>query len=46
LDEGYVVYVDDVESITRQLTDLSDRYGDRIKFGKPPENIKVLAINL
>ena len=46
LDEGYVVYVDDVESITRQLTDLSERYGDRIRFGKPPEDIKTLAVNL
>jgi UDPglucose 6-dehydrogenase len=46
LDEGYIVYIDDVESITKQLGSLSEKYGDRVKFGKPPEDIKVLAINL
>lgn len=47
LDAGYTVYVDDVDSIIKQVEKhLTEWYGDRIKFGKPPENIKTIAINL
>ena len=47
LDQGYTVYVDDIDSIITQVKPyLSEWYEDRIKFGKPPEDIKVVAINL
>lgn len=47
LDAGYTVYVDDVDSIIKQVEkNLIEWYGDRIKFGKPPEDIKTIAINL
>jgi nucleotide sugar dehydrogenase len=47
LDHGYTVYVDDIDSIITQVKDTLTRlYGDRIKFGEPPENIKTIAINL
>lgn len=47
LDSGYVVYVDDIDSIVSQVRNfLTKEYGDRVKFGKPPENIKTIAINL
>jgi nucleotide sugar dehydrogenase len=47
LDQGYVVYVDDIESIVRKVkNELVQWYGNRVKFGKPPEDIKTFAINL
>ena len=47
LDQGYVVYVDDIDSIINQVKDnLTKWYGDRIKFGPPPEGVKTIAINL
>jgi len=47
LNEGYTVYVDDINSIIKQVdAHLIEWYGDRIKFGKPPEGIKTIAINL
>jgi len=47
LDQGYTVYVDDIDSIIKQVQKkLIEWYGDRIKFGKPPEDIKTIAINL
>jgi nucleotide sugar dehydrogenase len=47
LDVGYVVYVDDIDSILSQVkVSLIEKYGNRVKFGKPPENIKTIAINL
>jgi UDPglucose 6-dehydrogenase len=47
LDQGYVVYVDDIDYINSQVkSQLSGFYGDKLKFGKPPESIKTFAINL
>jgi nucleotide sugar dehydrogenase len=47
LDAGYIVYIDDVDSIISQVKEfLTGEYGDRVKFGKPPEDIKTIAINL
>jgi UDPglucose 6-dehydrogenase len=47
LDAGYTVYIDDIDSIISQVKNfLTENYGDRVKFGKPPENIKTIAINL
>lgn len=47
LGAGYSVYVDDIDAIIDQVKDLlTKQYGDKIKFGKPPENIKTFAINL
>jgi UDPglucose 6-dehydrogenase len=46
LNEGYTVYIDDVESIIKQLGHLSEKYGDRVKFGTPPEGTEVIAIKL
>jgi len=47
LDQGYTVYVDDIDSIIKQVEKhLTEWYDDRIKFGKPPEDIKTITINL
>jgi UDPglucose 6-dehydrogenase len=47
LDQGYTVYVDDVDSIINQVkSNLTEWYGNKIKFGKPPEGVKTIAINL
>jgi nucleotide sugar dehydrogenase len=47
LDCGFTVYVDDIEAIISQVKDsLTEKYGSRVKFGKPPEGIKTIAINL
>ena len=46
LNEGHIVYIDDIESIIKQLGHLSEKYGDRVKFGAPPEGKKVIAIKL
>jgi nucleotide sugar dehydrogenase len=47
LDVGYEVYVSDNPHIIEQVEGLlTDQYGDRIIFGKPPEGIKTIAINL
>ena len=47
LDQGYTVYIDDIDCINSQVKcELNQFYGDKLKFGKPPENIKTFAINL
>ena len=47
LDHGYTVYVDDIDSVIKQVKNyLTECYGDKIIFGSPPENIKTVAINL
>jgi hypothetical protein len=47
LDQGYTVYIDDIDYINSQVkSQLSQFYGDKLKFGKPPGNIKTFAINL
>jgi nucleotide sugar dehydrogenase len=47
LDHGYTVYIDDIDSVVKQVKDfLVSNYGDKVKFGTPPENIKTVAINL
>jgi len=47
LEAGFVVYVDDIDYINSQVkSQLSAFYGDKLKFGKPSENIKTFAINL
>ena len=47
LDHGYAVYINDIDSIINQVKDeLTRLYGDRVKFGEPPENIKTILINL
>jgi UDPglucose 6-dehydrogenase len=47
LEAGFVVYVDDIDYINSQVkSQLNGFYGDKLKFGKPPENIKTFAINL
>ena len=47
LNAGYEVYVNDIDSIIKQVeTELKKSYPGKIKFGKPPENIKTFAINL
>jgi len=46
LSEGYTVYIDDVESIIKQLEHLTEKYGDKVQFGKPPEDREVIAIKL
>lgn len=40
LDAGYVVYIDDIESIINQIeTDLTNKYGDRVRFGNAKEEV-------
>ena len=47
LDAGHTVYVDDVDSIIKQVEkNLKEWYGGRIIFGKPPKGINTIAINL
>ena len=47
LDAGSEVYVSDNPHIIKQVEVLlTDKYGDRIHFGKPPENISTFAIRL
>jgi nucleotide sugar dehydrogenase len=47
LDAGYTVYIDDIDSIVNQTKDfLIKEYKNNVKFGKPPEGIKTIAINL
>ena len=44
---GHTVYVDDVDSIIKQVEkNLKEWYGGRIIFGKPPKGINTIAINL
>jgi nucleotide sugar dehydrogenase len=44
LDEGYTVYINDIDDIIKQVeTILTTNYGSRVKFGTPKE--KVFAIN-
>ena len=47
LDAGSQVYVSDNPHIIKQVEVLlTDKYGDRIHFGEPPENINTFAIKL
>ena len=47
LDAGYKVYVDDIDSVIKQVEkELKKYYIGKIHFGKPPENVKTFAINL
>ena len=47
LDAGYVVYIDDIDSIIGQVKDLlTKQYGDKVQFGLPPKDVKTLVINL
>jgi len=47
LDQGYTVYIDDIESVINQVkNELTELYSNRVKFGRPPENIKTILINL
>ena len=47
LDAGSEVYVSDNPHIIKQVDVLlTDKYGDRIHFGEPPENISTFAIKL
>ena len=47
LDAGSEVYVSDNPHIIKQVEVLlTDKYGDRIHFGEPPENINAFAIKL
>jgi len=47
LDAGSEVYVSDNPHIIKQVEVLlTDKYGDRIHFGEPPENISTFAIKL
>ena len=47
LDAGYKVYVDDIDSVIKQVEkELKKYYIGKIYFGKPPENVKTFAINL
>ena len=40
LDAGYVVYIDDIESIINQVEpQLVNTYGDRVRFGSPNEEV-------
>jgi UDPglucose 6-dehydrogenase len=38
LDEGYTLYVIEINEITKKLTSLSDSYSNRLKFFKPNTN--------
>lgn len=45
LNSGYTVYIDDIDSIIAQVeTDLTARYGSRVKFGKPQEEVFEISI--
>lgn len=47
LESGYEVYVSDNSHIIKQVEVLlTDRYGDKIHFGEPPEKINTFAIKL
>ena len=44
--QGYTCYVDDNESITTQLKQNSKLDVTRLKYGKPPEDVQVIEIDL
>ena len=44
--QGYTCYVDDNESITTQLKQNPKLNVDRLKYGKPPEDVQVIEIDL
>jgi nucleotide sugar dehydrogenase len=46
LDEGYTLYVIEINEITKKLTSLSDSYSNRLKFFKPNTNPQGYKINL
>jgi UDPglucose 6-dehydrogenase len=46
LDEGYTLYVIEINEITKKLTSLSDSYSNRLKFFKPNTNPSGYKINL
>ena len=46
LDEGYTLYVIEINEITKKLTSLSDSYSNRLKFFKPGTTPQGYKINL
>ena len=47
LDSGFEVYVDDNEDVISQVKDfLTEKYGDKVHFGKPPTEEEVFKIEL
>jgi UDPglucose 6-dehydrogenase len=46
LDEGYTLYVIEINEITKKLISLSDSYSNRLKFFKPNTNPSGYKINL
>jgi UDPglucose 6-dehydrogenase len=46
LDEGYTLYIIEINEITKKLTSLSDSYSNRLKFFKPNTNPSGYKINL
>jgi UDPglucose 6-dehydrogenase len=46
LDEGYTLYVIEINEITKKLASLSDSYNNRLKFFKPNTNPSGYKINL
>lgn len=46
LHQGYTCYVDDNESITTQLKQNPKLNVTRLKYGKPPEDVQVIEIDL
>ena len=47
LEEGFVVYIDDVESVLVQVKDkLTSQFGDKVQFGKPPKDVNSIEIDL
>jgi UDPglucose 6-dehydrogenase len=46
LDEGYTLYVIEINEITKKLTSLGDSYSNRLKFFKPNTNPSGYKINL
>ena len=44
--QGYTCYVDDNESITTQLKQNPKLNVARLKYGKPPEDVQVIEIDL
>ena len=46
LDEGYTLYVIEINEITKKLTPLSDSYSNRLKFFKPGTTPQGYKINL
>jgi len=40
LDAGYTVYIDDIEPVIDTISEnLTHQYGNRVRFGKPQEEV-------